>query len=316
MMPAGPPAHASASEPGPGHPALREEIGDIRDLMGRLEMAANRTFGDAGLFRQPAAPEPLPTPPARILDQREPVELSVWSPRETRRFLRTLLRLRASRHSGTAAVDAEGAGREAIAAGIAQWLADDDRVYAAARGDDYRLAAETAAAVIDANGSAALEAAIAANAVARPDIVVAAVGAADAAPTGRRDAFELAARQRLPILFVGEAAPDDRTEIRLESKPDSTVGRLAAGHALETAQVDGDDVIAVSEAAGELVHLVRCGDGPAYLEAVTRSASLPEAQNRDRSATDPIERLRSAMFARGDIDAARLADIAAEIAHG
>jgi pyruvate dehydrogenase E1 component alpha subunit len=90
-----------------------------------------------------------------------------------------------------------------------------------------------------------------------------------------------------------------------------TGGEGAAARALSlgipAAQVDGNDVLAVHEAAGALVQAVRSGQGPRFLQAVTYRVkghvSVDPAAYRDPRelqaalATDPIARARERYLA-------------------
>ena len=94
-----------------------------------------------------------------------------------------------------------------------------------------------------------------------------------------------------------------------QRQPYDSVARFARSHAVESRVVDGNDVIAVSNAAGELIARARKGDGPGFLEGVTYRWLGHVGANHDidvgvrRSiseldawkARDPIKRLELAM---------------------
>src|SRR5690606_29240121 len=100
-----------------------------------------------------------------------------------------------------------------------------------------------------------------------------------------------------------------------QRQPTDCTARIANAHGVSCAVVDGNDAVAVANAASQLVEAARRGDGPGYLEAVTyrwyghvgpdenvdvglrrSSAELAAWKRRD-----PVERLSAAMIARGDI---------------
>ena len=112
-----------------------------------------------------------------------------------------------------------------------------------------------------------------------------------------------------------------------QRQPNDRTARIAEAHSVAASVVDGNDVIAVADAAGDLIHRARCGEGPGYLEAVTyrwRGHVGPD-ENIDvglrRSPEelaawkrrDPVGRLQSAMMDRGDTSADELEAIAGEV---
>lgn len=135
----------------------------------------------------------------------------------------------------------------------------------------------------------------------------------------------------LPVLFVCE---DNRWSATTASGPMiAGEGASARAQALGIAalQVDGNDVLAVHRAAGELVRQVRAGGGPRLLHAITYRVkghvSVDPAAYRDAGEvdaalkTDPIARARRRYLelAGGDaqpldaIDAAAAAEVAAAL---
>ncbi len=129
------------------------------------------------------------------------------------------------------------------------------------------------------------------------------------------ESLNLAAQMSLPVLFVCENnLYSSHLDIELRQPSDRTA-RFAVASGIAHAVVDGNDVLAVADAAGALIAAARAGDGPGYLEAVTyrwRGHVGPD-ENTDvglrRSQTelaawkrrDPVARLAAAMTARGDI---------------
>lgn len=127
------------------------------------------------------------------------------------------------------------------------------------------------------------------------------------------EALNLASVMKLPVLFVVENnLYSSHLDINIR-QPNDRTARFAEAHAMEARVVDGNDVVAVANAAGELIARAREGDGPGFLEAVTyrwrghvgpdpnidvglrRSAEEVAAWKK----RDPIARLDAALCARG-----------------
>lgn len=131
------------------------------------------------------------------------------------------------------------------------------------------------------------------------------------------ESFNLAAIWRLPVLFVcenngwSEFSPTSR---QLSADPCA----LALSHRIAARSVDGNDAVAVSEVARELVAEIRSGGGPRFLECRTtrvrghfegdpqKYRDADDALRADES--DPIGRLEKRLAAGGvsatDIEAA------------
>ncbi len=285
-------------------PTIDGEIVDVFQAIRRIE----RPIDDIPASAAAMADETPPRPP---YDPAAPLALSVWSERETHRLLATLIRQRVANDRAAGASLSNAAHMsDTVSAAIAQWLGENDKVVTSATARAWQPAffdtdAPRAAVppVVEAGPSAAIEAAMAARMLTAPDVVVAIAGYADKLPFGLSDAVALAALHELPVLFVGTRETTE-TGDALPRISASAVGRLMTENGFEMAHIDGDDVIAASEAAGELIHTVRCGRGPAYLQATCASESIGR---------DPLGRLREAMVARGDIDAVSAEAIADDI---
>jgi pyruvate dehydrogenase E1 component alpha subunit len=134
----------------------------------------------------------------------------------------------------------------------------------------------------------------------------------------------------LPVLFVCE---DNRWSATTPSGP-MTAGEGASARAralgIASVEVDGNDVLAVHAAAGELVAQVRAGSGPRLLHArtyrVKGHVSVDPAAYRDSAEVesalrdDPVERARAAYLAAGGqrqeleaLEAAAVAEIDAAV---
>lgn len=125
------------------------------------------------------------------------------------------------------------------------------------------------------------------------------------------ESLNLARMLNAPVLFVVENnlfASHMHISLR---QPKAATARFAAANDMPYSIVDGNDVVAVREAAAKLISCARAGGGPGFLEAVTyrwyghvdwredidvgveRSAETVAAWRR----RDPIARLMSGMIA-------------------
>jgi pyruvate dehydrogenase E1 component alpha subunit len=134
------------------------------------------------------------------------------------------------------------------------------------------------------------------------------------ANTGRVWEFaNLAAAWQLPLLLICENnGYAVETRVGDAMAGESIAGR-AAGFGLPAVQVDGQDVAAVHRAAAQAADRARSGGGPAFLEMLTYRHLGHDVGERGQYRSDeevawwaghrdPIERLRSALAARGDLD--------------
>jgi pyruvate dehydrogenase E1 component alpha subunit len=171
--------------------------------------------------------------------------------------------------------------------------------------------------IVAATVPVAVGAAMAAKMSGSPHVAVAYFGDGAVEEGGVHESLNLAAQMNLPVLFVCENNLYASHMDIAQRQPNDRTARFAEAHSVTTSVIDGNDVIAVAEAAGELIHNARCGNGPGYLEAVTyrwRGHVGPD-ENIDvglrRSPEelaawkqrDPVARLQTAMTDRGDISA-------------
>jgi pyruvate dehydrogenase E1 component alpha subunit len=132
--------------------------------------------------------------------------------------------------------------------------------------------------------------------------------------------MNLAASQRLPVLFVCENNLfSSHLDIALR-QPSDRIARYADAHKVRAATVDGNDLIAVTRAAAALVADARNGAGPGFLEAITYRHRGHVGPNEDVDVgvrrkmsdlaawkrLDPIHRFRDALLAVGLMTAAQL----------
>lgn len=141
------------------------------------------------------------------------------------------------------------------------------------------------------------------------------------------ESLNLAASQRLPILFVCENNLFSSHLDILLRQPSDRIARFADAHAIRSLTVDGNDVLSVAQAARSLVGHARSGAGPAFLEAVTYRHRGHVGPNEDIDVgvrrtmselarwklRDPIKRLVAGMKARNLIDERELDDLQREI---
>jgi pyruvate dehydrogenase E1 component alpha subunit len=123
------------------------------------------------------------------------------------------------------------------------------------------------------------------------------------------ETLNLAALWKLPVLFVCENNGYAEFTSREEHSNVKHVSTFAAPYDMTAQTIDGNDVLAVHEAAGEAVAWLRRGEGPYLLECMTyRMAGhfVGDAQHyrsKEELAAmrekDPIERLKRHLIERG-----------------
>ena len=137
------------------------------------------------------------------------------------------------------------------------------------------------------------------------------------------ESLNLAMVLHVPAIFVVENnLYSSHLDIALR-QPDDSTARYARAHGMRHLIVDGNDLGAVAEAAGELIAAARAGQGPGFLEAVTyrwrghvgpdpnidvgvrRSVEEVAAWKR----RDPIRRLADALIAEGTMSTQDLATL-------
>ncbi len=127
------------------------------------------------------------------------------------------------------------------------------------------------------------------------------------------ESLNLASIQKDPVIFVVENnlfASHMHISLR---QPKNSTARFAVANGISYRIVDGNDVVAVSSAARELVHAAREGNGPGFLEAVTYRwyghvdwrEDIDVGVNRSRRelelwrSKDPVRRLKDALIIKG-----------------
>ncbi len=142
---------------------------------------------------------------------------------------------------------------------------------------------------------------------------------------GFHESMNLASVRNLPVYFVCENNLfSSHLHIGLR-QPHDSVSRFAEAHRIPWTRVDGNDVVAVAEAAADAVAAMRAGQGPQFLEVVTYRWRGHVGPREDLDVgvrrsddlvlwklRDPISRLAVALQAAGAIGADDSAQMAAE----
>jgi acetoin:2,6-dichlorophenolindophenol oxidoreductase subunit alpha len=197
-----------------------------------------------------------------------------------------------------------GIGQEAVAVGISSHLRNSDRVFGGHRSHSHYLALdgglekmmaeilgkETGASrgmggsmhlyapevgfhgsvpIVGATIPIAAGAALAAKMDGKGDVAVTYFGDGACEEGVMHETLNMAAVMKLPCLFVVENnLYSSHLDIGLR-QPANSVARYAEAHRISHRVVDGNDIVAVRTAAGELIDAARRGEGPGFLEAVT-----------------------------------------------
>jgi len=139
------------------------------------------------------------------------------------------------------------------------------------------------------------------------------------------EGLNLAAIWKLPVLFVCENNLY-ATEVPFETVAGNpVVGERGAAYGMPGARLDGNDVLAVHEAAGAAVRRARAGEGPTLLECLTyrtrpHSEGMRDAGYRTREEVEawrarcPIRRWREHVLAAAMVAEAELDRIDVEVA--
>ena len=139
------------------------------------------------------------------------------------------------------------------------------------------------------------------------------------------EGLNMAAIWKLPVLFICENN-QFATEVPFAySSGIPDVGRRAANYGIAGIEVDGNDVLAVHQAAQEAVTRAKAGLGPTLIECKTyrtraHAEGMGDFTYRTREAVEewkklcPIERLKSRMIAEFDFTSSAIEQIQAEVA--
>jgi len=138
------------------------------------------------------------------------------------------------------------------------------------------------------------------------------------------ESMNLAALWHLPVLFCCENNLYAMGTSLSLTESETDLSLKAAAYRMPSWEVDGMDVVAVAQAAGEAAAAVRAGGGPHFLELRTyrfRAHSMYDPDRyRDKTEIeawrhrDPITLLGDQLRASGDLDDAALETIERDIA--
>jgi pyruvate dehydrogenase E1 component alpha subunit len=127
----------------------------------------------------------------------------------------------------------------------------------------------------------------------RDAVVMAYVGEGGSSEGDFHEALNLAGVRRCPIVFFMQNNQwAISTPRRLQSAAPSFAAR-AEGYGFPGVQVDGNDVLAVHEAATAAVARARAGDGPTLIEAVTYRMGFHNTTDDPSRYEDPEERAQA-----------------------
>jgi TPP-dependent pyruvate/acetoin dehydrogenase alpha subunit len=103
----------------------------------------------------------------------------------------------------------------------------------------------------------------------KPNVVVALADDGLAALGFWHEAASLAAKQRLPIIFIVEKCAQPQTDATAGVKSDEDLRDRAEAYGFPGITVDGNDVVAVWRVTQESIHRARSGAGPTLIECHT-----------------------------------------------
>ncbi len=238
-----------------------------------------------------------------------------------------------------------GVGQEAVAVGVSAHLRSSDRVFGAHRSHSHLLALGSSVEGLFAEvlgrdtghsrgmggsmhlwdqprgfyGSVpivagtvplAVGAGLAAKMQQSGDVAVVYLGDGAVEEGVVHESLNLARIQDIPVIFVVENNLFASHMHISTRQPNDSTARFAAANGLAYRVIDGNDVIAVAAAAGDLIDAARSGKGPGFIEAITfrwyghvdwredtdvgLHRSVDELNKWRRR--DPIRRLKDAMI--------------------
>ncbi len=150
-------------------------------------------------------------------------------------------------------------------------------------------------------------------------------GDGGAAQGAGHEALNLAATWRLPVVFVCENNQFSFSVGWRDTRAVENIAPRAEGYGMPWEIVDGNDVLAVREAAARRVEAARRGEGPSLIEAKTyrrefhsMRANLPDTRDPELvktwEAKDPIARFEEALRGAGVLDDDGLQTVRDEVA--
>jgi acetoin:2,6-dichlorophenolindophenol oxidoreductase subunit alpha len=133
------------------------------------------------------------------------------------------------------------------------------------------------------------------------------------------EALNLASVWKLPVIFVCQNNLYAEHTSYADATSAAHVGDRAAAYAMPGVTVDGNDPVAMYEAASSAVSRARAGEGPTLLEAVTyrlnghvvgdRMEYMPADERDAAAAADPVPVFRQWLLDNGHFDEAALSAV-------
>ncbi|MEZ5098925.1 MAG: dehydrogenase E1 component subunit alpha/beta [Thermoleophilia bacterium] len=144
-------------------------------------------------------------------------------------------------------------------------------------------------------------------------VAVAFFGDGGAGQGSVHEAMNLAATWKLPVVFVCENNQFALSVGWKETRAVPDLAVRAAGYGMPGEVVDGNDVLAVEEAAARAIELARTGGGPTFLELKTfrrmqhsMRANLPDTRDpavvAEWEPKDPLPRFENVLRELGELD--------------
>jgi pyruvate dehydrogenase E1 component alpha subunit len=137
------------------------------------------------------------------------------------------------------------------------------------------------------------------------------------------EGLNMAAIWNLPVLFVCENNLYGASTHVSQVMRDTNIARRVAGYGIRGQQADGNDVLAVYEAARAAVEECRAGRGPAFLELLTYRRTghsrrdpchyQPQEERAAWAAKDPIDRFAEMLKSQAIADDAALEAIKSRV---
>ena len=248
-------------------------------------------------------------------------------------------------------------GEEAIAAGVCAALRKDDYVFSTHRGHGHAVAKgadlprmfaellgketgyskgrggsmhlfDPEIGLMGGNGivgggtTLALGTGIRAQYVGTDQVTVCFFGEGAASQGPLHESINMAAVWKLPVIYVCENNQYAATTHVSYNYPTEDLSGRGPAYDIPVRVVDGNDVLAVHEAAAELVKIARQGGGPSLIEAVTyrhRAHCMVITEHRTQEEMDewhrkdPIPRFEKALLDDGTITEAALEKLKADV---
>ncbi|RQR25113.1 thiamine pyrophosphate-dependent dehydrogenase E1 component subunit alpha [Burkholderia sp. Bp9143] len=137
------------------------------------------------------------------------------------------------------------------------------------------------------------------------------------------EALNMASLWKLPVVFICQNnGYAEHTKYELGTSVSSIADR-AAGYGMPGVQVDGNDPLAMWQAAGEAIARARAAQGPTLIEAMTfrffghifgdADNYMDKAEKAARMANDPVPKLRAELISHGHASEADLVAMEASI---